>query len=90
MGSTLMCEIRAGRSPYNRADAHGTTSPASTQRRSPRQQMVLLPETQRQVRPAWAPCVPFCRALTRKVTHTVKLVRQRSPKQHPKESRQFF
>ena len=69
MGSTLM-QIRAGRSPYNRADALGTTSPASTQALTTPSNGIIWPETKRQVRPAWAPCSCslFCRALTRKVT----------------------
>ena len=99
MGSTLM-QIRAGRSPYNRADALGTTSPASTQALTTPSNGIMKPETKRQVRPAWAPCsCVLVLSRTDKEGHnTVKLVRQRSPKQHPKgcwgllglESRQFF
>ena len=80
-----------------------TTAPmrsASTQALTTPSNGIMKPETKRQVRPAWAPCsCVLVLSRTDKEGHnTVKLVRQRSPKQHPKgcwgllglESRQFF
>lgn len=73
---------------------------ASTQALTTPSNGIIWPETKRQVRPAWAPCsCVLVLSRTDKEGHnTVKLVRQRSPKQHPKgcwgllglESRQFF
>lgn len=82
-----MCEIRAGRSPYNRADALGTTSPASTQ-------ALTTPSKWYYARNPAASASRlgslFVFRFDKEGHNTVKLVRQRSPKQHPLESRQFF